>query len=336
MTDATLLVYGDASVDISMRITNLPSAGMDTAASDPLITAGGSAANCAATVARLGPEVELAAVVGDDLFSEMIINNLVSHGVGISAIETTSGPSAVVMALIDPRGQRTFVSARGPAADPLLSDSYLDILDRAAMVHISGYSFQARGSRSTALHLLREAHRRGIPTSLDPSPLFATHYDPLSKWLGQIDFLFPNAAEATAITGAPSPQDAATALRRLGVGTVVVTMGADGCLLQNDDGTALFPAFPNLPVVDTTGAGDGFAGGFLAVILGGGSPRQACRVGNLVAARVIAERGGHRGAPSVHDLRRLADRWGDAPLQKAVETLISPSRAVSAGTGAGR
>ncbi len=326
MKPSSLLVYGDASVDISLRIAGLPTAGTDTTAHHPLVTAGGSAANCAATVARLGIEVDLAARVGNDLFSQIITDDLLTHGVGISGLETTQGPSALVVALIDPRGQRTFVSARGPAAGRLPADCYLPLLDRASLVHVSGYSFQEEGSRATALHLLEEARRRGIPTSLDSSPLFADHFDPESGRLEGIDYLFPNAHEASSLTGASSPEEAALVLMGLGVRTVVITMGADGCLLRDENGVVRFPAIAQWPVVDTTGAGDGFAGGFLAVTLSGGSPRQACRVGNLVAAHVIAQPGGHTGSPSAHDLRRLADRWGDPRLLEAVQTPAVPAR----------
>ena len=102
---------------------------------------------------------------------------------------------------------------------------------------------------------------------------------------------------------------------------MAVTMGADGCLLNDEDGVAHFPAVRDFPVVDTTGAGDGFAGGFLAVMDSGGTPRQGCRVGNLVAARVIAEAGGHTAVPSAMELKSMADGLGDRPLQGAVEIL---------------
>ena len=334
--ESSLLVYGDASVDISMIISDLPAAGLDAAAHDSQVTAGGSAANCAATVARLGPPVELAAKVGDDLFSRIIIEDLISCGVGISGLESTEGPSALVVALIDPQGQHTFVSARGPASGRLPSRRYLPLLDQAKMVHVSGYSFQEEGSRTTALHLLGEARRRGIPTSLDPSPLSAEHFGPRSDWPGGFDYLFPNVHEATAITGTRSPAKAAERLVDRGAGTAVITMGADGCLLGDESGVDHFPAFGEFPVVDTTGAGDGFAGGFLAVILSGGTPRQACRVGNLVAARVIAERGGHTGSPSPDELREAAQRREDPLLREAVRTLTARPRALSGGGGSRR
>ena len=321
MGNSSLLVYGDASVDVSLRIQHLPSAGLDAAAHHPRVTVGGSAANCAATAARLGARVDLVARIGDDLFGQVIVDDLLSNGVGTSGIEVAEGPSALVVALIDPRGQRTFISARGPACARIPADLYIPLLDDATLVHVSGYAFQDRGSRSTALHLLDQAHRRGVPTSVDPSPLLAEHYDPDSDWLRGVDYLFPNAHEATAMTGIASPHGAAEVLRSLGARAVVVTMGADGCLLNAENGVAHFPAVREFPVVDTTGAGDGFAGGFVAVIHSGGTPRQGCRVGNLVAARVIAEAGGHTAVPSPMELKSMADGLGDTRLQGAIEIL---------------
>ena len=118
MDSRSLLVYGDASVDIGLRIEDFPTAGLDTPARHPLLTPGGSAANCAAAAARLGARVNLVARVGNDLFSHLLTEDLDRHGIGSSAVEDTEGPSSLVVALIDPRGQRTFVSAAGrlPAA----------------------------------------------------------------------------------------------------------------------------------------------------------------------------------------------------------------------------
>ena len=331
MAARSLLVYGDASVDISLEIESLPGAGLDTAARDPLVTAGGSAANCAAAAAELGSRVDLVARLGDDLFSQIVMDYLLGHGVGTSGVQITKGPSTMVISLVDPEGQRTFVSCRGPASLHIPPDVYLSLLDNASIVHLSGYSFQDLGSRSTALHLLEEARRRGMAVSLDPSPLFAENFDPSNGWLDGIDFFFPNLHEATAITGASSPEDAARSLRSLGVGTVVVTMGSGGCMVNNQDGLLRIPAVTEFPVVDTSGAGDGFAGGFLAVTLSGGSAHQACRVGNLVAARTIARRGAHTGAPSVEVLRQLADRLGDARLSEAAHGLAASQKNAASG-----
>ena len=319
-------MYGDVTVDIGLRIDDLPAVGLDTAATDQRITTGGAAANCAVAAARLGIGVDLVARVGDDLFSDLVIENLERHGVGTSAVERTEGLSPLVVALSDSRGQRSFVSSRGPASGRIPAEVYLPRLDEASMVHLSGYSFQDPGSRSVALHLMEEARRRKTPLSLDPSPLFAENYRTESGWLEGIDYLFPNLHEATAITGRSSPEEAAQVLRRLGAETVVVTMGGDGCLVLDDSGPVRIPAITEFPMVDTTGAGDGFAGGFLAVTLAGGAPSQAARVGNLVAARTISERGGHAGGPSLNELDDLARSLGDEDLQAAAELLAGAER----------
>ena len=110
-------------------------------------------------------------------------------------------------------------------------------------------------------------------------------------------------------------------------------MGADGCVVLDDSGPVRIPAIKKFPVVDTTGAGDGFAGGFLAVTLAGGTPAQAARVGNLVAARAISERGGHTGSPSLNELGDLVRSLGDEDLQEAAALLLGAARSdLSEGT----
>ena len=163
MEKPSLLMYGDASIDISLRIEHLPAAGLDSPARDPLVTVGGAAANTAAVAARLGARVNLVARVGNDLFTDLITEDLVRHGVGISGVQITQGPSALVVALIDPSGQRTFVSSRGTTRGAVAPDAYLPLLEEASMVHLIGYCFQDPGSRSTALHLRDEAPEQGNP-----------------------------------------------------------------------------------------------------------------------------------------------------------------------------
>ena len=326
MNPRPLLVYGDVSIDIGLRIDDFPTPGGDVPASRPRVTPGGSAANCAVSAARLGVGVNLVARMGDDLFSDLLTGALERHGVGTSAVEKAEGPSPLVVALIDPQGQRSFISSRGPASGRTSPETYLSGLREASMVHLSGYSFQDPGSRSVALHLLEEARGRGIAVSLDPSSLFAENYQPESGWLEGIDFLFPNLHEATAITGRSSPEGAALALRSLGAKAVVVTMGADGCLVLDDSGAVHISAITEFPVVDTTGAGDGFAGGFLAVILAGGTPAQAACLATLVAARTISERGGHTGSPFLDELGDLVRSLGDQDLQEAAYLLLGAVR----------
>jgi sugar/nucleoside kinase (ribokinase family) len=259
--------------------------------------------------------------LGSDLFSQIVRDDLLESGIGISGIETAEGSSPVVVALIGPEGQRTFVSARGPASGRVHSTAYSGLLKEAAMVHISGYSFQDSGSRATALGLMSQAHHRGIAVSLDPSPLFAENHDPDGGWLDGIGFFFPNLQEATSLTGVPDPEDAIGALRDLGVETVAVTMGADGCLVNDGQRVLYIPAFGEFAVTDTTGAGDAFAGGFLAVTMAGGTTRQACLVGNFAAARVISQPGGHAATPSVRELQRFAERISDPQMQEAARLL---------------
>lgn len=321
MQGHSIVVYGDASVDVSVRIEHLPAAGLDTAAWDPRFAAGGSAANCAATASRLGATVEMVTRLGDDTLSRIVRDDLVGHGIGISGIEVTEGASPVVVVLIGPGGERTLVSARGPASGRVPPSAYLSLLDGAAVVHISGYSLQDPDSRATALDLMSQARRRGIAISLDPSPLFAENFVPDGGRLDGVGFFFPNQHEAAAITGLADPEGAAEALRGLGVGTVAITLEADGCLVNDGGGSRCIPAFREFPVADTTGAGDAFAGGFLAVTVAGGTTRQACLVGNFAAARVISQPGGRVGTPSVRDLRRFAEEMAHPQLRKAARLL---------------
>ena len=169
MTEA-ILVFGDAVAEITLRIGGLPRPGGDAHAEDVRFTLGGSAANCAVAAAEAGAGVRMIANVGTDQFADQITGGLAT--VDTDFIRRVPGPSALVMILVDPAGEKTMISARGPAeeATPLESSAYEGI----GHLHLSGYSFQTVGSATTAGQLLDHATSSGWTTSLDPSHLFAS------------------------------------------------------------------------------------------------------------------------------------------------------------------
>jgi 2-dehydro-3-deoxygluconokinase len=124
--------------------------------------------------------------------------------------------------------------------------------------------------------------------ALDPSFQFARDFRDEFAWtLRNLEFVLPNLEEARLMTGMDSPGKCAAALRAFGVSTVVVKLGAEGCYL-NSGGLAEFVKSEPVKAEDTTGAGDTFAGGFLASILKGQSVLQAARRGNEMARSLIS------------------------------------------------
>lgn len=282
----TLLVFGDAVAEITLQVAELPIRGGDASAQDPRLTMGGSAANCAVAASRAGATVRMLGNIGSDSFADLIVAGL--GEADTSGLHRIDGPSPLVVVLVDPAGEKTMISARGPA------ELAIPIGDTTgtAHLHLTGYSFQAPGSRRTAMQLLELAAESRWTTSLDPSAQFAAS-NPEPGLLGRFTFLFPNAAEAGALTGETDPFTAGRRLRETSGATVVVTDGANGCLLFGPDLTHHFPAPPVEDVVDTTGAGDALAGATLAALLGGSGLAEAIELGLSAAAVAVGRRGGH-------------------------------------------
>jgi sugar/nucleoside kinase (ribokinase family) len=269
-----LLCFGDLCVDVVGRVDHSET-GADITLDHLSVRPGGGAVNCAVAAAAEGVAVEVMGVVGEDLFGEMVLSHLTKCGVGTQFVRRMSGRTGTVISLVDAAGQTRFYSYRGVNAEaygrlPALPD-YLCV---------SGYSFQDGESRRTAQAMLAS----GVPCALDPSFQFARDF--CAQRLA-VEFLLPNLEEARLMSGRSSPEECAAALRQLGVRTVVIKLGADGCYVQSD-GLAELVRGEAVSAVDTTGAGDAFAGAFLACILKGHGLVEAARRANACAGKVVS------------------------------------------------
>jgi len=317
-----LVTYGDIVVEADAQVEAIPKAGQDAIVNDLRFLPGGSAPNCAAVAANLGATARFIGLVGQDAFGKMLVQDLEQHSVDISALRQVAGPTAVAIIIIDRTGERTFLSFRGAGASVPYGSLPASILRMGDCLHISAYSFQTTHSRDTALGLMAVAREVGAAISVDPSFHFARRVmDQYRHVLNNLDFFFPNKEEAFLITETQDPAEAAERLRNLGIKTVLLKLGADGCLIATEAGISRIPAYSAPRVVDTTGAGDAFAGGFLAATMKGCPLEEAARVGHAAAAMIVATVGGHTGAPTLSDLRDFAQDQCDASLLAAITRL---------------
>ena len=132
--------------------------------------------------------------------------------------------------------------------------------------------------------------------------------------LKDIDFIFPNREEALLMSGTDDPYLAAALIRAFGVKTVIVKLGSQGCLIAADQALIHVPAPSVACVVDTTGAGDAFCGGFLAATLWGIELITAAKIGHTAAAAVIGQWGGRAGAPTLDQMTARLAQYGDTAL----------------------
>jgi sugar/nucleoside kinase (ribokinase family) len=234
---------------------------------------------------------------------------LMNYGVSAKYIRQTSGDSGITTAIIDHERERTFYSYRGVNASGELSKIPDNLFSEIKFLHMSGYSFQDDASQNNALELIKMAKKFGTLISLDPSFWYSQEYHKKNpSLLSNINIIFPNKEEAKILGGSDDPKLASKALLEMGPEIVVITLGSEGCFISSKKESFFLPALPIPNVVDTTGAGDAFCGGFLAGLIKGLNIKESAIIGNIASSKVIGNIGGHKGAPSLDDLRNILIR----------------------------
>jgi len=256
-----ILVIGDVMTDVIVRPEGPLARGSDRRASIAVLP-GGSAANQAAWLASFGVRIDFVARVGvADVRSETA--RLKAMGVTPWLVGDAERPTGRLVALIDPSGERSFLTDRGANEALEAGDIPDQLVAGAAMIHLSGYSFFAPSPRVAVLDVMRRAGLK--PISVDPaSAEFLREVGP-ENFLGltrSAAILFPNAEEAAILAGSDDPETQCARLAAL-YPLVVIKRGAEGCEVA--EGSRRWRvAAPKVEAIDTTGAGDAFVAAFLA------------------------------------------------------------------------
>jgi sugar/nucleoside kinase (ribokinase family) len=311
-TDAVLARVG--LVKGSMTLIDLAQATvLQEAMEQPRHVSGGSVANTAAGVAQLGGRAGYVGAVADDEVGRTYTEDLRAAGV---VFEPTINQSAQAEALgtgrcivfITDDADRTMGTYLG-AASSLTPEGVPDsVVARASIVLLEGYLWDVPAAKEAMRHAANTAHQGNGSVALSLSDSFCVERHQrefLDLLLDDIDILLGNEEEITMLFGAHSTAGALDAAEETGL-LVVMTRGAEGAVVLTARGPVPVPAAPVAQVVDTTGAGDLFAAGFLYGMTHGMDPVDSTRLGGLCAAEVIS----HTGARPESDLRALAATAG--------------------------
>jgi sugar/nucleoside kinase (ribokinase family) len=328
MSTRRVVSLGVHIVDVLARpVAAPPIAGGRHVVDEVRITAAGTAAGTSVDLAKLGIETLVLGAIGDDVLGELLVQMLGSHGVDTTRLVCKQGvQTSVSILLIGGDGERHTV-LRLPGANSLLSieDVDFNVIAEADLLHVGGADVLGDFARDPLVEVMAFARSRGVSTSLDVlGSCDEQTAEQLAPALHYADFFLPNTDQLRGMTGCSEPSEAAAALRRLGVGCVVATLGVDGSLVSSSHGEAFLPAF-DVSVVDTTGCGDAYAAGFIVGVLSGWSEASAAWLGTAAAALVAQGLGSDAGIRDLDStLAFLADR---APAE--IATL---ARSLSAGT----
>jgi len=273
---------------------------------------GGSAANTMAGVAALGGRAAYLARVADDQWGQVFTHDIRSIGVAFDPKPTPAVPGRVVtghcLVLMTGDAERTMATHLGVSGEFGSGDLHLDHLTSAQVVYLEGYLWEQPSAKAAMREAIDTAHASDAAVALTVSDPFCVqhHRDEFLELLdGDLEILFANEDEVMMLFGSADFDAAVEAVTETGV-LAVLTRGAAGCVVVTAAGPVSVPAAPVERVVDTTGAGDLFAAGFLYGMTNGLSPEDSARLGGICAAEVIS----HVGARPLADLRSLAAEAG--------------------------
>ncbi|GGX59271.1 ribokinase [Tateyamaria omphalii] len=289
-----VVVLGVFVADTAYRADRMPRMGETVMGNSFALGPGGKGSNQAVASARMGAETHMISMLGQDDFAKLALDvwdwaGVIPHVRQVS--DTYTGAAYIFVE--ESTGDNAIIIAPGAAA--LISaadlDAQADLISDANV-----FVTQLEQPMDAALRGLQIARDAGVITVLNPAPAA-----PLPDgMLALCDYVTPNETECMALTGievsdAADAEKACCALKDLGVGTPIITMGSQGAYLH---GHGLVPAFDTGSVVETTGAGDAFNGGFCAALAEGKTPLQATIYGCATAGASVTKAG---TAPSMPD-----------------------------------
>ena len=271
---------------------------------------GGSAANTIVGIAQLGARAAYVGKIKDDQIGRLYAHDIRSAGVAFGTAAATDGPATgCSYILVTPDGERTMNTYLGAAQDLSAADIVEDEIAAASIVYLEGYLWDPKDAKDAFVKASQIAHKHGRKVALTLSDAFCVgRYR--DEFIGlmrdkTVDLIFANEAELQSLYNTQD-FDAALAQLRNDIALGVVTRSEKGCVVAAKEGITAVSAFPAKNVVDTTGAGDLFAAGFLFGLVREAGFEQAGRLGAMAAAEVIQ----HIGARPQTSLKELAQKHG--------------------------
>jgi len=287
-----VLVVGDVMTDVIVMPEGPIIKGSDRRAkvrSRP----GGSGANQAVWLGAMGADVLFAARVGAD-DKPACENYFRGQGVVPVLAGDKEQPSGVLVTIVDPDGERSFLTDRGANLNLCSDDLDESLLDAVGMVMVSGYSLFEPGPRAAVQALFAAARARNIAVAVDPASVgFLAEVGPADflDWTRGATAIFANESEAETLTGVTGP---VAQMQALGAhyDLVIIKRGGAGAAIGGRDGVRVALPAEVVAVVDTTGAGDAFAAGFIAAHLSGMDEAAALARAISAGAKAVQSIGG--------------------------------------------
>lgn len=273
------------------------------------LTPGGDACNEALTLARLGKRVNLITKLGRDLSGQILLNYFLENGISTEdTILESNLDTGINIVLVDEEAERSFVTNRNSSLRKLsLSDIKIEALGKAPILSFASIFVSPCFTVPDMASLFRSAKEQGCILCADMTRCKNKERLPdIQEAIQYLDYLFPNYEEAKAVSGLSDPDEIADAFLDCGVTCMVIKMGKDGCFIKTKDQRFMIPAYPHTRCVDTTGAGDNFAAGFLYALSEHMELADCGRFANMTASFAVESLGACTG---IHSLEQIMERF---------------------------
>ncbi|MDE2911626.1 MAG: ribokinase [Paracoccaceae bacterium] len=300
----TIVILGVFVADTAYRADRQPSMGETILGNSFALGPGGKGSNQAVAAARAGGVVHFISRLGEDAFADMARAIWADAGVVPEiVVDSDSYTGAAFIFVEEATGNNAIIISPGAARNISVDD----VQDKADLIGSADVVItQLEQPIAAAERMLEIARVGGARTILNPAPAATLPPGMLAK----CDFVTPNETEAEAITGVAvrsvaDAKRASTVFLDHGVGAAIITLGENGALYRDADRTVHVPVFDAGPVIETTGAGDAFNGGFAAALADGAEPVEAVRFGSAAASLSVTRPGTAPSMPLLGEIRSL-------------------------------
>jgi ribokinase len=302
-------ILGIFVADLAFRASRLPKIGETIAGSGFAMGPGGKGSNQSVAAARVGAKVTFISKIGRDAFGDIALKTWKDEGITAHAAQSDKEPTGGAFIFVNhDTGENAIIVYPGAAGTISAADvdAAADAI-RGAKVFVT----QLEQPIAAAQRGLEIARAAGVTTIFNPAPaeLLPDAIYPLC------DYIVPNETEAATLTGLPvatlaDARRVGDALLAKGARTALITLGERGALLHSRARSVEIPAFSAGAVVETTGAGDAFVGGFAAAIARGADPVEAARFGSAVAGISVTRPGTAPSMPRLAEVEALLEKHG--------------------------
>lgn len=303
-----ILIIGSLNMDMVINLKQLPQVGETVLGDNLTYVPGGKGANQTCAAGKLGGDVSMLGCVGNDTFSEILVESLKSSGADVSCIKSVPDATGTAMINVDEKGNNSIVVAAG--ANKKCDIKYLK--SHEEVIQQSDYVvFQMEIPFDAIFYGIRKAKEYGKVIVLNPAPAPAPELLPDDIWK-DIDYLTPNETELLKLSGRDglsmdSISAGAKDLVRKGVKNVIVTLGDKGVLLVTETVEVLYPT-RKVKALDTTAAGDCFNGAFVTGLSEGMSVSDAIEFANLAASIAVTRKGAQASIPERYEVDEVYAR----------------------------